>query len=212
MRCALLPLQQPQQGFWHLRSMHCMVARGAAVCGVDGCYPGTIAHELTTAAVLCLLVWLTAFVFRSWVYLGYALQQPAPQALPDATRTRWRSRWSSDSRSVHVLPAFTPQGPLTPLQAKATALMQQAHHLQATRPGGHALCICTHVFGTSSTLFPRRGSARGSHTGQFSCFGPRSCFIAFVLDTPNGIWPLNRAVGRAFIRETVPVGAPFTFF
>jgi hypothetical protein len=43
------------------------------------------------------------------------------------------------------------------------------------------------------------GAARGSsHTGQFSCFGPRSsCFIAFVLDIPNGFWPLNRAVGRA---------------
>jgi hypothetical protein len=28
-------------------------------------------------------------------------------------------------------------------------------------------------------------------------FGPRSCFMAFALDTPNGFWfwPLNRAVG-----------------
>jgi hypothetical protein len=51
------------------------------------------------------------------------------------------------------------------------------------------------------------GTARGSHTGQFSCFGPRSCFIAFVLDIPNGVWPLNRAVGRAYIRETVPSGS-----
>jgi hypothetical protein len=124
MRCALLPLQQPQQGFWHLRSMHCMVARGAAVCGVDGCYPGTIAHELTTAAVLCLLVWLTAFVFRSWVYLGYALQQPAPQALPDATRTRWRSRWSSDSRSVCFTGVHTP-GPVDPAAS-------QGHSADAT--------------------------------------------------------------------------------
>jgi hypothetical protein len=48
------------------------------------------------------------------------------------------------------------------------------------------------------------GAARGSHTGQFSCFGPRTCFIAFVLDIPNGVSPLNRAVGRAYIRETVP--------
>jgi hypothetical protein len=47
------------------------------------------------------------------------------------------------------------------------------------------------------------GAARGSHAGQFSCFGPRSCFIAFILDIPNGVWPLNRAVGRACIRETV---------
>jgi hypothetical protein len=44
-------------------------------------------------------------------------------------------------------------------------------------------------------------------TGQFSCFGPCSCFIAFVLDIPNGFWPLNRAVGRAYIRETVPARA-----
>jgi hypothetical protein len=49
------------------------------------------------------------------------------------------------------------------------------------------------------------GAKRGSHTGQFSCFGPRSCFIAFVLDIPNGVWPLNKAVGRAYIRETVPI-------
>ena len=48
------------------------------------------------------------------------------------------------------------------------------------------------------------GAARGSHAGQFSCFGPRSCFIAFVLDIPNGVWPLNGAVGRAYLRETVP--------
>jgi hypothetical protein len=46
------------------------------------------------------------------------------------------------------------------------------------------------------------GAARGSHTGQFSCFGPRSCFIAFVLDIPKGFWPLNRATGRAYIRKT----------
>jgi hypothetical protein len=41
---------------------------------------------------------------------------------------------------------------------------------------------------------------RTRDTGQFSCFGPRSCFIAFALDIPNGFWPLNRAVGRACIR------------
>jgi hypothetical protein len=48
------------------------------------------------------------------------------------------------------------------------------------------------------------GAARGSHAGQFACFGPRSCFIAFVLDIPSGFWPSNRAVGRAYIRGTVP--------
>jgi hypothetical protein len=49
------------------------------------------------------------------------------------------------------------------------------------------------------------GAARGSHAGQFSCFGPRSCFIAFVLDIPNGVCPLDRAVGRAYIRDIVPI-------
>jgi hypothetical protein len=48
------------------------------------------------------------------------------------------------------------------------------------------------------------GAARGSHTGQFSCFGPRSFFIAFVLDIPNGLQTLDRAVGRAYIRERIP--------
>jgi hypothetical protein len=52
------------------------------------------------------------------------------------------------------------------------------------------------------------GAACGSHAGQFSCFGPRSCFIAFVLDIPNGVCPLDRAVGRAYIRETVPCAYP----
>jgi hypothetical protein len=58
------------------------------------------------------------------------------------------------------------------------------------------------------------GAARGPHTGQFSRFGPRSCFIAFVLDIPNRFWPLNRTVGRAYILRTPvvvngPVGRPF---
>ena len=48
----------------------------------------------------------------------------------------------------------------------------------------------------------RAGRTRA--TGQFSCFGPRSCFIEPVSDITNGIWPLNRAVGRAYIRESVP--------
>jgi hypothetical protein len=52
------------------------------------------------------------------------------------------------------------------------------------------------------------GAARGSHAGQFSCFRPHSCFIEFVLDIPNGVWPLNRAVGRACIRKTVPSHTP----
>jgi hypothetical protein len=28
-------------------------------------------------------------------------------------------------------------------------------------------------------------SVSEAHTGQFLCFGPRSCFIAFVLDLPS---------------------------
>jgi hypothetical protein len=51
---------------------------------------------------------------------------------------------------------------------------------------------------------PPGGAARGSHTGQFLCFGPRSYFIAPALGISNGFWPLNRAVGRAYIRKTVP--------
>jgi hypothetical protein len=27
--------------------------------------------------------------------------------------------------------------------------------------------------------------------------------MAFASDIPNGVWPLNRAVGRAYLRETV---------
>jgi hypothetical protein len=55
---------------------------------------------------------------------------------------------------------------------------------------------------------PAGGAARGSaHTGQFSYFGPRSCFIAFALDIPNGVWLLDRAVGRAYVRETVATSA-----
>ena len=51
------------------------------------------------------------------------------------------------------------------------------------------------------------GAARGSHAGQFSCFGPRSCFIAFVLDIPNGLQTLDRAVGRAYIHERIPTSS-----
>jgi hypothetical protein len=51
------------------------------------------------------------------------------------------------------------------------------------------------------------GAARGSHAGQFSCFGPRSCFIASVLDIPNGLQALDRAVGRAYIRKRIPTGS-----
>jgi hypothetical protein len=71
----------------------------------------------------------------------------------------------------------------------------------------HLRVLAVPIFTTFKAIFRRRGSARVVHTGQFSCFGPRSCFIAFVLDIPNGFWPLGRAVGRAYIRiirETVP--------
>jgi hypothetical protein len=33
--------------------------------------------------------------------------------------------------------------------------------------------------------------------------------FAFVLDIPNGVWPLNRAVGRAYVRETAPTASAY---
>jgi hypothetical protein len=71
-------------------------------------------------------------------------------------------------------------------------------HLRALALGAHFHHLQGHI------LQAGQRAARGSHTGQFSCFGPRSCFIASVSDIPNGVWPLNRAVGRAYIREIVP--------
>jgi hypothetical protein len=75
----------------------------------------------------------------------------------------------------------------------------------------HTLGQAGEQYGPSIAPFARArwpyspdGAARGSHTGQFSCFGSRSCFIAFVLGIPNGFWPLNMAVGRAYIRDMVP--------
>jgi hypothetical protein len=52
-------------------------------------------------------------------------------------------------------------------------------------------------------IFFRRGSARVAR-GPVFVFWTRSCFIAFALGIPNGVWPLNRAVGRAYIRKAVP--------
>jgi hypothetical protein len=71
-------------------------------------------------------------------------------------------------------------------------------------PFAHARCpfLPLTIFKAILYPYPPGGAARGSHTGQFSCFGPRSCFIAFVLGIPNGFRPLNRAVGRAYIRKT----------
>jgi hypothetical protein len=57
---------------------------------------------------------------------------------------------------------------------------------------------------------PGGRAARGSHTGQFSCFGPRSCFIAPILDIyPTGFdrWTGPLGEGREPTRakrETVP--------
>jgi hypothetical protein len=69
----------------------------------------------------------------------------------------------------------------------------------STAPFGRARCL----FLPLPRPYSAGGAARGSHNGQFPCFGPHSCFTAFVLDIPNGFWPLDRAVGRAYIREAV---------
>jgi hypothetical protein len=64
------------------------------------------------------------------------------------------------------------------------------------------------IFTTFKAIFRRWGSARVAHGPIFvfrtSQLFYSSCFIAFVLGIPNGFWPLDRAVGRAYIREIVP--------
>jgi hypothetical protein len=105
--------------------------------------------------------------------------------------------------------AAPPPKPTTPaLGQPAARTAFQTHWARLVSNMGHR---SPHPFGRgrcpfSPLLRPYSpgGAVRGSHTGQFSCFGPRSCFIAHVLDIPNGVWPLNRAVWRAYIRETVP--------
>jgi hypothetical protein len=43
----------------------------------------------------------------------------------------------------------------------------------------------------------------------FASRGPHHVHrLTAVSDMPNGVWPLNRAVGRAHIREAVPSDAP----
>jgi hypothetical protein len=106
-----------------------------------GCYPGMIAYQLTGATVLYLLVWLTAFVpgyitdtLFSNLHRKLYLMRPEPDS----------DHVDRQIPTASVLPVLTPQQqqqqqhhhPLTPLEAKATALMQQAHHLQG-REGMH---------------------------------------------------------------------------
>jgi hypothetical protein len=112
-------------------------------------------------------------------------------------------------------------------QARVPALVQLHPPNPPPRPSNqrliplHALGQAGEQYGPSIAPFVRAGArcpfspllrpyspdgaARGSHTGQFSCFGPRSCFTPFVLDIPNGVWPLNRAVWGGYIREAVAI-------
>jgi hypothetical protein len=68
------------------------------------------------------------------------------------------------------------------------------------------------VFTTFKAMFSRQGSARVAHGPVFVFRASQllACFIAFILDIPNGVWPLSRAVGRAYIRKTqcLPTGLP----
>jgi hypothetical protein len=121
---------------------------------------------------------------------------------------------------VQLHPPPTPK-PTTPTSQRLTPPSKHTGHwARLVRNMGHrsrtfarARCPFSPLLRPYSYSACRQGSARvvGSHTGQFSCFGPRSCFIAPVLGIPNGFWPLNRAVGdavgRAYIRETVPTCA-----
>jgi hypothetical protein len=64
------------------------------------------------------------------------------------------------------------------------------------------ICACqVPIFTTFKAIFPRWGSARVAH-GPIFVFRTSHCFMAFVLDIPNGFWPLGMAVGRAYVRET----------
>jgi hypothetical protein len=104
-------------------------------CGSDGCYQPLIAYQLTVAAVMYTMVWLMAAV------PGYITDM----LFSNLHRKLYMMRLDPDTNQVDgqipatsVLPVLTPQQlhPLKPLEAKATALMQQAHHLQG-REGMH---------------------------------------------------------------------------
>jgi hypothetical protein len=93
----------------------------------------------------------------------------------------------------------TPQTPHPDQPAAHTAF--QTHWARLVSNMGHrsphlrVLGAHFHHFKGHIPLAGQR-AGRTSHTGQFSCFGPRrSCFIAPVLGTPNGLWPLNRLLG-----------------
>jgi hypothetical protein len=110
-------------------------------CGGDGCDPGIIAYQLTAATGLYLLVWLTAFVpgyitdtLFSNLHRKLYLMRPEPDS----------DHVDRQISEASVLPVLTPQQPLTPLEAHSA----DATSTPFTRPGGHALCICTNVFGT----------------------------------------------------------------
>jgi hypothetical protein len=108
-------------------------------CGTDGCginEPGiVIVLQLGVAAMMYTMVWLMAAV------PGYITDM----LFSNLHRKLYMMRLDPDTNQVDgqipaasVLPVLTPQQlhPLTPLEAKATALMQQAHHLQG-REGMH---------------------------------------------------------------------------
>jgi hypothetical protein len=122
------------------------------------------------------------------------------------TRPLHSTQHTAHSRARNPEPGFRPKT-LHPDQPAAHTAFQ-IHRARLVRNMGrrspHLRVLGAQAFSPLLKPYSPGGAARGSHTGQFSCFGPRSCFIAPVLDSPNGFWPLNKAVGRAYIRATVP--------
>jgi hypothetical protein len=122
------------------------------------------------------------------------------------SRSRSRSGQSSSKISVEIFPKTLSPSTLNFCRGSHRRLLPNTlgqvgeQYGPSIAPFARARC----PFSPLLRPYSPGGAARGSHTGQFLRFGPRSCFIAFVLDIPNGVWPFNRAVGRAYIREAVP--------
>jgi hypothetical protein len=132
-----------------------------------------------------------------------------PEAGPDTARFTKALEWKKQpTRRVWALVQLHPPNP-PPRPASGSHRLPNTQGQVGEQYGPSIAPFARARYPFSPLLRPYSpgGAARGSHTGQFSCFGPRSCFMAFVLnmDIPNGVWPLNRAVGRAYIRKTVPI-------
>jgi hypothetical protein len=107
-------------------------------CGIDECgsdEPG-IVSQLAVAAMMYTMVWLMAAVpgyITDMLFSNLHRKLYMMRLVPDTNQVDGQIPATSTG-----LPVLAPQQlqPLTPLEAKATALMQQAHHLQG-REGMH---------------------------------------------------------------------------